>query len=519
VNRGLVEPVLHLRREDNLVVAARHVKRGEVIRVEGREIELRDPVPLGHKVATTAIRKGEPIRKYGQIIGFASEDIQPGSHIHVHNCSADLFERDYAISSEVPPPPPRAEPRTFRGYLRADGRAGTRNYIAVISTVNCSAATSKYITARITPDVLERYPAVDGVIPLTHKTGCGMQYDGPDHRILDRTLAGFARHPNIGGYLLVGLGCEVGQASHLVRSHRLVQVEGAGGNVGEAAGPPVLTIQEAGGIGRTVEAGVRALLDLLPRANGVRRVDLPASMILLGTNCGGSDGSSGVTANPALGVAADLIVAQGGTVVIGETPEVYGAEHLLTRRAASREVGEALIRRIRWWEWYTRVFGAEINNNPTPGNKDGGLTTIYEKSLGAIAKGGSTALAAVCEYAEQVTSKGFVFMDTPGFDPVSMTGIVAGGANVCVFTTGRGSVYGCKPSPCIKVATNTPMYERMEPDMDVNAGVILEGTPLEDVGRAIFEKILAVASGERTKSETQGVGEEEFAPWSIGPVL
>jgi altronate hydrolase len=495
------------------------LQRGEVVRAGGREIVLGEPVALGHKVAVAAIRKGEPIRKYGQIIGFASEDIAPGAHIHVHNCSADLFERDYAIGSDVPPPPPPAEPRTFRGYLRADGRAGTRNYVAVISTVNCSAATSKYIAARITPDILAKYPGVDGILPLTHKTGCGMQYDGPDHRILDRTLAGFARHPNIGGYLLVGLGCEVGQASHLVRSHRLVQVEGTAGGGGQAAEPPVLTIQEAGGIARTVEAGVRAVMDLLPRANDVRRVELPASKILLGTNCGGSDGSSGVTANPALGVAADLVVAQGGTVVIGETPEVYGAEHLLTRRAASREVGEALVRRIKWWEWYTSVFGAEINNNPTPGNKDGGLTTIYEKSLGAIAKGGSTALQAVCEYAEPVTAKGFVFMDTPGFDPVSMTGIVAGGANVCVFTTGRGSVYGCKPSPCIKVATNTPLYERMELDMDVNAGVILAGTPLEEVGRGLFERILAVASGERTKSEVQGVGEDEFAPWSIGPVL
>jgi len=517
---------VHLRPEDNLVVAARHLRAGEPLQVPGGNVKLREPVSLGHKVAIAPIRKGEAIRKYGQIIGFASEDIAPGAHIHVHNCSAQLFERDYAFASEVPPPPARTEERTFRGYVRADGRVGTRNYIAVISTVNCSASTSKYICGRITQDVLRDFPNVDGVLPITHKGGCGLQYDGADHHQLNRTLAGFARHPNVGAYVIVGLGCEVGQASHLIQSQKLVQVEGAragGGKSGRDTAPqlapPTISIQDTGGIGRTVEAGVRAVLELLPRANDVRRETVSASKLILGTNCGGSDGSSGVTANPALGVASDLVVAQGGTSILGETPEIYGAEHLLTRRAVSREVGEALVERIKWWEWYTGIFGAEINNNPSPGNKEGGLTTIYEKSLGAIAKGGSTALTAVYKYAEPVTAKGFVVMDTPGFDPVSMTGIVAGGANVCVFTTGRGSVYGCKPSPCIKVATNTPMYERMESDMDLNAGVILDGVPVEDVGRELFERILKVASGEKTKSELQGVGEEEFAPWSIGPTL
>jgi altronate hydrolase len=512
-------PAIHLRPEDNLAVAARQLKRGEAIRIDEREVVLREPVQLGHKLAVEDIREGEPIRKYGQVIGFASRAIPAGSHIHVHNCSAAAFARDYAFASAVPPPPAPAAPRTFRGYRRADGRAGTRNYLAIVSTVNCSAATSKYIAQRIGREVLDRYPNVDGLLPLTHKTGCGMQYEGPDHQQLNRTLAGFARHPNVGAFLLVGLGCEVGQASDLIRSQKLVQVEGASGNGGGRAGPPVLMIQDAGGIAKTVEAGVRAVLELLPRADAVERVELPASLLVLGTNCGGSDGNSGVTANPALGVASDLIVAQGGTSILGETPEIYGAEHLLTRRAVSREVGEALIERIKWWEWYTSVFGAEINNNPTPGNKDGGLTTIYEKSLGAIAKGGSTALTAVYRYAEPVTAKGFVVMDTPGFDPVSMTGIVAGGANVCVFTTGRGSVYGCKPAPCLKVATNTPMYERMESDMDVNAGVILDGVPIAEVGREIFERLLAVASGEKTKSERQGIGEDEFAPWNLGPTL
>jgi altronate hydrolase len=354
---------------------------------------------------------------------------------------------------------------------------------------------------------------VDGVVAITHKAGCAMQYDGPDHRQLDRTLAGFARHPNVAAYLLVGLGCETGQAIHLIEGEQLLQLDGS------RKRPAVLTVQECGGIARTVEAGVKAIAAMLQQVNDVHRVPLGAERIVLGTNCGGSDGNSGVTANPALGIASDLLVAQGGTSILGETTEIYGAEHLLTRRAISRAVGEKLIERIKWWEWYTSIFGAQINNNPSVGNKEGGLTTIYEKSLGAIAKGGSTALMDVLHYAEPVKERGFVVMDTPGYDPVSMTGIVAGGANVLVFTTGRGSVFGCKPAPSIKVATNTPMYQHMIDDMDVNAGVILEGASVDEVGKQIFEEILAVASGKKTKSEINGVGEEEFAPWSIGPTL
>ena len=342
-----------------------------------------------------------------------------------------------------------------------------------------------------------------------------MQYEGPDHRQLDRVLGGIARHANVAAYLLVGLGCETGQASHVIESQGLVQF----GRIVPRQVPPIITIQGCGGIPKTVETGVSAVREMLPAVGACRRTTQPASKIILGTNCGGSDGNSGITANPALGIASDLIVSQGGTSILGETTEIYGAEHLLTRRARRKEVGQRLVERIKWWEWYTRVFGAEINNNPSVGNKAGGLTTIYEKSLGAIAKGGSTALAAVYDYAEQVTEPGLVVMDTPGLDNVSVTGIVAGGANVVVFTTGRGSVFGCKPTPSIKVATNTPMYEHMIDDMDINAGVILEGAAVEAVGRQIFEEILAVASGKKTKSEFHGVGEDEFTPWTIGPVL
>src|SRR5262245_9533550 len=510
----LSQVAVHLRPEDNTAIAARTLSEGTEIRHNGTTLRLTGRVGLGHKLALRDIREGEAVYKYGQVIGFASRDIPAGSHVHIHNVRADAFERDYAFCRDRPPPPPPAEPRSFMGYDRGDGRYGTRTYILIISTVNCSASTSKYISERFrATGLLKQYPNVDGVVATTHKGGCAMQYDGPDHHQLDRTLAGFAKHPNVAAYLLVGLGCETGQAIHLIENQGLLQLNGP------RKKPLVLTIQECGGIARTVEAGVRAIAELLPQVNDVRRTTLPASRLVLGTNCGGSDGNSGVTANPALGVASDLLVAQGGTSILGETPEIYGAEHLLTRRAVSRAVGEKLVERIKWWEWYTGVFGAEINNNPSPGNKEGGLTTIYEKSLGAIAKGGSTALVDVVGYAEPVTAKGLVVMDTPGYDPVSMTGIVAGGANVLVFTTGRGSVFGCKPAPSIKVATNTPLYEHMKDDMDIDAGVILTGTPVEAVGRQIFEGILEVASGKKTKSERHGVGEEEFAPWQIGPTL
>jgi altronate hydrolase len=505
---------IQLRSEDNVAVATKNIPAATELQHDGAVLHVAQRVGLGHKLALRAIAKDEPVYKYGQIIGFAASEITAGSHVHVHNVRADAFERDYAFCRDCPAPPPGAEPRYWMGYDRGDGRHGTRNYIAIISTVNCSASTSKYISERFrAADLLKQYPNVDGIVAITHKGGCAMQYGGADHNQLDRTLAGFAKHANVAAYILVGLGCETGQAIHLIENEHLIQLNGSGKK------PAVLTIQECGGIGKTVEAGVNAIAELLPRVNNIRRTRLNADKIILGTNCGGSDGNSGVTANPALGIASDMIVAHGGTSIIGETPEIYGAEHLLTRRAVSRAVGEKLVERIKWWEWYTGIFGAEINNNPSPGNKEGGLTTIYEKSLGAIAKGGSTALMDVVGYAEPVTIKGFVVMDTPGYDPVSMTGIVAGGANVLVFTTGRGSVFGCKPAPSIKVATNTPLFRHMADDMDINAGVILEGVPVAAVGRTIFEEILAVAGGKKTKSEINGVGEEEFAPWSIGPTL
>jgi altronate hydrolase len=508
--------LIRLNKDDNVVIAGDSLAHGQIVHEGAEALTVKEPIPYGHKMATGPIRLGSPVRKYGQTIALATVDIEAGAHVHLHNTRPSPRSSDYEFAvarSE----PAAAEPRTFDGYRRSDGRIGTRNYVAVISTVNCSAATSRFITSEVGRDLLADFPNVDGVIALAHKGGCGMASDGQDHQLLNRVLGGFARHPNVGAYLFIGLGCEDAQITHLT-AHEPLPLSSTGFGSGLGA-VPSLVIQERGGIRKTVEAGVAALREILPEADRARREQVPASALVFGTNCGGSDAFSGITANPAVGAAADLVVAQGGSVVLGETPEIYGAEHILTRRAASREVGEALIERIRWWEWYTATFGATLNNNPSPGNKAGGLTTIAEKSLGAIAKGGTTTLRSVINYAEPVTERGLTVMDTPGFDPVSMTGIVAGGANICAFTTGRGSVYGCKPVPCLKVASNSVVFHRMIEDMDVNAGEILNGTTVQELGRVIFEELLAVASGKETKSEALGLGEDEFAPWVIGPVL
>ena len=506
---------------DNVAVASRPIPAGSTLWLgDGSpEVDAREPIRLGHKLATRAIAEGEAVLKYGQTIGFASRPIAAGAWVHVHNVRADAFARDHAVGTEIRPIARDPEIRTFPGFLRSDGRVGTRNYVAVISTVNCSASTSRFVSDRFRDGAWRRdYPNVDGVFAITHKSGCAMPSGGHDHAVLRRTLAGFADHPNVAAYVIVGLGCEVLFGSDLVDAGDLVALGTARG-AGPEDRPIVLNIQERGGVTRTVEAAVAAVHRLLPGANLWRRTEQPASKLVLAMECGGSDGNSGITANPALGVAADLLIAQGGAAVLGETTEIYGAEHLLTRRAVRPEVAAKLLDRIAWWERYAAMFGATIDNNPSPGNKDGGLTTIYEKSLGALAKAGSAPLEAVIDYAERVDRPGLHFMDTPGYDPPCTTGLVASGANVLVFTTGRGSVLGLKPTPCLKVATNTPMFDRMDRDMDFDAGPILEGEPVERAGRRLFEQILAVAGGEPTRSECDGIGEEEFAPWQIGPIL
>ncbi|WP_163263819.1 UxaA family hydrolase [Chelativorans alearense] len=500
---------LRLAETDNIAVAARKIEEGAPL-IGGARAASR--IPFGHKVALAPVARGAAVRKFGQIIGFAKVPIAAGDWVHEHNVEMGDFERDYRFCEEARPinvlPP--EEQATFEGYRRADGRVGTRNYIGILTSVNCSASVARFIAeAAMRNGLLDDFPEIDGVVSFTHGTGCGLASSGEGFDLLKRTQWGYAAHPNLGGVLMVGLGCEVFQIARLKELYGLEESDTFRS----------MTIQESGGTRRTIEAGLARVKEMLPAVGAHRRETVPASEITLALQCGGSDGYSGITANPALGVAADILVKNGGTAVLGETPEIYGAEHLLTRRAINREVGEKLIERIHWWEEYTARNKGEMNNNPSPGNKAGGLTTILEKSLGAAAKGGSTPLNAVYEYAEQVRERGFVFMDTPGYDPVSVTGQVAGGCNVVCFTTGRGSAYGCKPSPSIKLATNSAMYERMEEDMDINCGDILDGVSLEEKGRQIFEEVLAVASGKRSKSEKLGYGDNEFVPWQIGAVM
>ena len=491
---------------DNVVVARMDILPGT--KVEG-EVAAVTRVPPGHKILTRAVKQGEPLRKYNQIIGFATEDLAPGAHIHTHNCVMGDFERDYAYCADARPTDYITPAATFMGYRRGDGRAATRNYIGIVTTVNCSAATSRMIAARLGP-LLAQYSNIDGVVPLTHGGGCGMAASGIEMDVLRRTLAGYARHPNMAAVVVLGLGCETNQIAGLMNAEGLKE------------GPKLIpmAIQDEGGVSKTVMRAVGFLQDLLPEANNVQREPLPASELILALQCGGSDGYSGISANPALGAALDLLVRHGGTAVLSETPEIYGAEHLLTRRAVSKVVGEKIVRRIKWWEDHCSRTGGEMNNNPSPGNKAGGLTTILEKSLGAVAKGGTTNLVDVYEYAQPITAKGFVYMDSPGYDPVSATGQVAGGANVLCFTTGRGSVFGCKPTPSLKLATNSSLYRRMTDDMDINCGTIVDGEEtIQDSGKRIFDLILRTASGQKTKSEALGIGDDEFEPWKIGATM
>jgi len=511
----LAEVAVLLHPDDAVAIAKVPLLPKTTLITANGNVQVRQMIPPGHKLALRPVPAGGEIRRYGQIIGFATEEITVGSHVHSHNLTVgEGLELDYAYATEYQPVEfvPEADRRTFMGFRRKDGRVGTRNYVAVLASVNCSSsATSRVVDYFRDPAVMSAFPNVDGVIGFPTKGGCGAHYGSSDLGVLQRTMAGIVDHPNVAAYLILSLGCEVNQPTDMIEATSL------GGDNGHQ--PLVLTIQQDGGFEKTVLAGIEAVKRLLPGANEASREPIPASELMVALQCGGSDGWSGVTANPALGKAADEIVRQGGTVVLGETTEVYGGEHLLTRRAQNQGVGEHLVEMIHWWEKYTALFGASIDNNPAPGNKLGGLTTIYEKSLGAIAKAGTTPLNQVVAYAERVTERGFVHMDTPGYDPVSVTGQVAGGCNIVVFTTGRGSAFGFKPAPSIKIATNSTLFANQEPDMDINAGKVLDGVSLNEVGNEIFERILAVASGEQSKSERAGVGEEEFNPWILGAML
>ena len=500
---------LRLNPNDDVVIATRELPPGTTLANEG--IVVSERIPAGHKVATRSRAPGDPLRRYDQIIGFATQPIAAGQHVHVHNIEVKSFERDYAFGTDVKPLALAANPATFMGIRRSDGRVATRNYLGVISTVNCSATVSQAVAQHFSrAGALDAFPNVDGVVALTHSSGCGMDSSGEGIDVLRRTIAGYATHPNFAGVLLIGLGCEANQMSALLLAQGLEE----GGLL------HTMNIQDIGGTRKCIAWGIERINQMLPLANQVRREPCPASHITIGLQCGGSDGYSGITANPALGAAVDILVSHGGTAIQSETPEIYGAEHLLTRRAVSREVGEKIVARIKWWEDYCARNKGEMNNNPSPGNKAGGLTTILEKSLGAVAKGGTTNLVDVYEYAEPVTKKGFVYMDTPGYDPVSATGQVAGGANLICFTTGRGSAYGCVPSPSMKLATNTPLYLKQTDDMDINCGEVLDGgASVQQLGQKIFERVLEIASGKKSKSEEWGYGHLEFAPWIIGATM
>lgn len=501
--------LITLHPRDNVVIALADIAAGEVVGKAG--VAALQSVKRGHKIATESIKAGQNVIRYGQTIGQATVNIAAGEHVHVQNLGMGEHSRDYAHASEARALEAATAERTFDGYHRADGRVGTRNYLGILTSVNCSGSVAKFIAeAAEKSGLLDAFPNIDGIVPITHGTGCGMSGENEGYDTLFRTLSGYAQHPNFGGILLIGLGCEVMQVSALVDG-RPIRADGA---------LRYMTIQHEGGTRKTIEKGLEELRGIAELANAATRRPASISHLTVGMQCGGSDGYSGITANPALGVASDMLVRHGGTTILSETSEIYGAEHLLTRRAASVGVGEKLIDRVRWWEDYTARNKGEMDNNPSPGNKRGGLTTILEKSLGAVAKSGSAALTDVYLFGEKIDKKGFVFMDSPGFDPCSVTGQIASGANLIVFTTGRGSVSGYMPTPCIKVATNSEMYARLADDMDLNCGdIVSEGVSLEAKGNDIFEMFIAVASGKQTKSEELGFGGVEFVPWQIGAVM
>jgi altronate hydrolase len=508
----VTSPVIRIHAADNVVIARQQLLGGTVVASE--HITVQGLVPPGHKLAVRAIAPGEPVLRYGQVIGHATQDIAPGQHVHTHNLAFSDFARAHEPGAALRPTDYAAEPATFDGIVRADGRVATRNYIGILTSVNCSATAARAIADQfrrdIRPEALAPYPNVDGVVALTHGMGCATDSEGEELRVLRRTLGGYARHANFAAVLVVGLGCETNQIQGLIAQEGLQ----------EGARLIAFSIQDTGGTAKTVARGVELVKSLLPEANRVQRQPVPARHLTVGLQCGGSDGYSGISANPALGAAVDRLVRHGGSAILSETPEIYGGEHLLTRRAISAAVADKLLARIRWWEAYTARNGMTMDNNPSAGNKAGGLTTILEKSLGAIAKSGTTNLVDVLEFAEPATARGLLYMDTPGYDPVSATGQVAGGANLICFTTGRGSAYGCAPSPSLKLSTNTALWLKQQEDIDIDCGGIVDGRDTVDaVGERIFRLMLDTASGRHTKSELHGYGQNEFVPWQLGAVM
>lgn len=507
ITRPNFNPFIRLDPMDNVVVARMPVQAGTPVPSENT-VTLHD-VPSGHKIAARFIAKGEAVRKYNTVIGYASEDLQPGTWMHSHNILFDEVEKDYAFSKNYVPTEyvPQAERATFQGIRRADGRVGTRNYVGVFVLGNTGGTAARKIAAWFTPDRLTDYPMVDGVAPFIHQMGDGMERSGEPMALLRRTLGGYMRNPNTAASLIIAADMESNDLEGFLKEQGLER------------GPTLrtLVIREEGGLRRSVDAGIALVKDMLPAANAVSRETVSAEYLTIGMQCGGSDGFSGLSANPALGAAMDILVRHGGTPILSETSEIFGVEHTLTARAVTPEVGQKLVDRMNWWLAYNEGRDCQINGRVSPGNNAGGLANVLEKSLGGAKKGGNSPLMEVYRYAEPVTQHGLVFMDTPGYDPASATGQIAGGANMVMFTTGRGSCFGSLPAPTIKLASNTPMYERMVSDMDINCGIVVDGeATVQEMGQLIFEQLLRHASGERTKSELNGMGTNEFVPWPIG---
>lgn len=502
-----VSPVIRLDAKDNVVVARIEIAQGTAIASE--DVITAQPVPLGHKIAARFIAKGEAVLKYNTVIGYASEDLPPGTWMHSHNIAFGETDRDYRygqdyVPTEVLPPAQRA---TFQGIVRADGRVATRNYLGVFVVGNCGATVARKIANHFDAGRLAGFPNIDGVTPFVHEIGCGMEMTGEPMNLLRRTIGGYIKHPNTAGALIIALGCE--------RNNIYGFLEQEGIALDDLH--KMLVIQDVGGVKNAVEQGIALIEGMLPAADAVRREPVSAEHLMIGMQCGGSDGFSGLSANPALGAAVDILVRHGGTAILSETSEIFGVEHTLTARAVTPEVGRKLIDRIDWWLEYNRGRDTQINGRVSPGNNAGGLANVLEKSLGGAKKGGNAPLMDVYEYAYPVTTHGLVFMDTPGYDPVSATGQIAGGANLIAFTTGRGSCFGSIPAPTFKLASNTPMFTRMADDMDINCGQIIDGAKtIAEMGQEIFERLLAHASGAPTKSELNGLGEDEFCPWQIG---
>jgi altronate hydrolase len=504
-----LSPLIRLHPNDNVLVARAPIALGQALPEFG--LRTRAQVPAGHKIAARRIAAGERVKKYDTVIGAATRDIEPGEHVHGHNLTLLDEYRDPGFGLDVRPVDYVAESERarFMGIVRPDGRVATRNFIGLITTVNCSATVVNRIAAHFTAERLAAYPNVDGVVAFAQTSGCGMSSPSEHFELLRRTIAGYARHPNLAGVLIVGLGCERNQVAELLESQGLRP----------GALVKSLVMQDTGGTRATIDAGIRAVEQMLPAANDVVRESVSAAHLKIGLECGGSDGFSGITANPALGAAMDLLVRHGGTAILSETPEIHGVEYMLTRRAVSAEVGRKLLDRLAWWAEYTRGHNAQFNGVVGHGNQAGGLANIFEKSLGSAMKGGTTPLVEVYRYAEPIDKAGFVFMDSPGYDPVAATGQIASGANLICFTTGRGSMFGSKPAPTLKLASNSAMYQRLEEDMDVNCGAVLDGDcDVQQMGQRIFEHILHAASGHKTKSELLGLGDHEFVPWHLGIV-